>query len=136
MGKNILWVVVLGVAAGVALPLAVLHLDDIEGVFAKPAPPAAPDVIVKSWAIKDQQMVSSKRASPPAETIEAPVQHSRSYWRHYWDGRSYRSRSRARRTYRPVRRRLDPVKRRAIESQDIAAWREADQMLRVERGGT
>ena len=132
MGKNIFWVVVLGVAAGVALPLVVLHSDDIESLFIKPQPPAPPDVSVQSWVVRQEPIPMPTPALHSGDLVDAPVDVPVRPHR-FWGGPARRH-ARIRHSRRVVPR-LDVSVRRGIEAQDVAAWREADRMLRVERSG-
>ena len=131
MGKNILWVVVLGVAAGVALPLVVLHSDDIEALFVKPQPPAPPDVSVQSWVVRESPIPMPTPAMHSAELVDAPADVPERPHRN-WQRTNSRRLSHVRHSRRSVPR-LDGTVRHSLEAQDAAAWRDADQMLRVER---
>ena len=138
MGKNILWVIASGVAAGVALPLVVLHSDDLVARFSPPAPPPVPEVAVRSWEMRSEKIVQPQAVSKPVAALtDAPVERD---W-HYWNGgsssRGYRHHSSSHSRHgRPARRsapRLSPDQMKTSRDTDLAAWQDADRMLRIER---
>lgn len=128
MGKFLLWVVPVGLAAGILLPYAVLNSDEIAARFHKGPVSLAPEIQIDRQEVRDQALVMPKRVARPASMAVEIKPEGRWYRK---NGRTYY------RTKRGSRRRrsLDAHTRKRLQQADQDAWKAADRYLQAERQG-
>lgn len=128
MGKLLLLVVPVGLAAGILLPYAVVNSDKIASAIHRGSAPLAPEVEIDRREVRDQPLVMPKRLARPA-SLPDPMKPSGRWYRK--NGRVYLRSKRASRH----RHSIDARTRKRLQQADRDAWQEADRMLHAERTG-
>lgn len=123
MNKHLLWVIPVGVAAGLSLPLFV-------PVRKKPTP-IAPPPPVPIVAIEGFELKPLKPAQPAPQTF---VVEESSNLGSFASAPMPLNRVEARRRLR-LKRKLDAKSMRRIQLEDSRAWQAADRLLQYERRG-